>query len=74
MNRKCGAQIRYIGESNNYGYIGALAFTSATWTLNPGMIIDKLVPNNFKFPLTIYDSQLGLNREIAYHFFWLFNV
>lgn len=29
----CGAQIRYIVESNNYGYIGALAFTSATWAL-----------------------------------------
>jgi len=29
----CGAQIRYIVESSNYGYIGALAFTSATWTL-----------------------------------------
>ena len=29
----CGAQIRYIVESSNYGYIGALAFTSATWAL-----------------------------------------
>ena len=29
----CGAQIRYIVESANYGYIGALAFTSATWSL-----------------------------------------
>ena len=29
----CGAQIRYLVESSNYGYIGALAFTSATWAL-----------------------------------------
>lgn len=29
----CGAQVRYIVESANYGYVGALAFTSATWAL-----------------------------------------
>ena len=29
----CGAQVRYIVESASYGYIGALAFTSATWAL-----------------------------------------
>jgi hypothetical protein len=29
----CGAQIRYIVKSSNYGYVGALAFTSATWAL-----------------------------------------
>ena len=29
----CGAQIRYIVRSAGYGYIGALAFTSATWSL-----------------------------------------
>ena len=29
----CGAQIRYIVESASHGYIGALAFTSATWAL-----------------------------------------
>lgn len=29
----CGAQIRYIVESANCGYVGALAFTSATWAL-----------------------------------------
>jgi hypothetical protein len=29
----CGAQIRYVIQSSNYGYIGALAFSSATWAL-----------------------------------------
>jgi hypothetical protein len=29
----CGAQIRYIVESSKYGYLGALAFTSASWAL-----------------------------------------
>jgi hypothetical protein len=29
----CGAQLRYIVESSNHGYIGALAFSSATWAL-----------------------------------------
>lgn len=29
----CGAQIRYIVKSNKYGYIGALAFSSATYKL-----------------------------------------
>jgi len=29
----CGAQIRYIVESSAYGYIGALAFSSASWAL-----------------------------------------
>lgn len=30
----CGAQIRYIVKSSMYGYIGALAFSSASWALN----------------------------------------
>ena len=29
----CGAQIRYMVESSTYGYIGALAFSSASWAL-----------------------------------------
>ncbi len=29
----CGAQIRYFIESSIYGYIGALAFSSASWAL-----------------------------------------
>jgi len=29
----CGAQIRYVIKSSNYGYIGALAFSSASWAL-----------------------------------------
>jgi hypothetical protein len=29
----CGAQIRYLVESSTYGYIGALAFSSASWAL-----------------------------------------
>lgn len=29
----CGAQIRYVVKSANYGYLGALAFSSATWAL-----------------------------------------
>ena len=29
----CGAQIRYIVRSEKYGYVGALAFSSATWAL-----------------------------------------
>ena len=31
--RLCGAQIRYIVKSEKYGYIGALAFSSATYKL-----------------------------------------
>mgnify|MGYP006294114725 FL=1 len=29
----CGAQIRYIVKSTEHGYLGALAFSSATWAL-----------------------------------------
>ena len=29
----CGAQIRYIVKSSRYGYLGALAFSSASWAL-----------------------------------------
>ena len=29
----CGAQIRYVVKSGVYGYLGALAFSSATWAL-----------------------------------------
>jgi len=29
----CGAQIRYMVKSSIYGYLGALAFSSATWAL-----------------------------------------
>jgi hypothetical protein len=29
-----GAQIRYVIKSSNYGYLGALAFSSATWALS----------------------------------------
>ena len=29
----CGAQIRYIVRSDRYGYLGVLAFSSATWAL-----------------------------------------
>lgn len=29
----CGAQIRYVIKSSKYGYLGALAFSSATWAL-----------------------------------------
>lgn len=29
----CGAQMRYVVNSSIYGYIGALAFSSATWAL-----------------------------------------
>lgn len=29
----CGAQLRYIVKSEKYGYIGGLAFSSATWKL-----------------------------------------
>lgn len=29
----CGAQIRYVIKSSNYGYLGALAFSSASWAL-----------------------------------------
>lgn len=29
----CGAQIRYLVKSSIYGYLGALAFTSAAWAL-----------------------------------------
>lgn len=29
----CGAQIRYMVKSSNYGYLGALAFGSAAWAL-----------------------------------------
>lgn len=31
--RLCGAQVRYIVESETYGVIGALAFSSGTWAL-----------------------------------------
>lgn len=30
----CGAQIRYIVKSSIYGYLGALAFSSASWALS----------------------------------------
>jgi len=29
----CGAQIRYLVKSSKYGYLGALAFSSASWAL-----------------------------------------
>lgn len=29
----CGAQIRYLVQSSQYGWLGALAFSSATWRL-----------------------------------------
>ena len=29
----CGAQIRYVVKSSNHGYLGALAFSSASWAL-----------------------------------------
>jgi hypothetical protein len=29
----CGAQIRYVIKSSKYGYLGALAFNSASWAL-----------------------------------------
>jgi len=29
----CGAQIRYVVRSSNHGYLGALAFSSASWAL-----------------------------------------
>jgi Domain of unknown function (DUF4338)/Transposase DNA-binding/Transposase Tn5 dimerisation domain len=29
----CGAQIRYLVKSSEYGYLGALAFSSASWAL-----------------------------------------
>jgi len=29
----CGAQIRYLIESSEYGYLGCLSFSSATWRL-----------------------------------------
>jgi hypothetical protein len=29
----CGAQIRYVVKSSRYGYLGALAFSSASWAL-----------------------------------------
>jgi hypothetical protein len=29
----CGAQIRYLVKSSTYGYLGALAFSSASWAL-----------------------------------------
>ncbi len=29
----CGAQIRYIVKSSEYGYLGAMAFSSASWAL-----------------------------------------
>lgn len=29
----CGAQIRYVIKSSRFGYLGALAFSSATWAL-----------------------------------------
>ena len=29
----CGAQIRYLVKSSRHGYLGALAFTSASWAL-----------------------------------------
>lgn len=29
----CGAQIRYLVESSRYGWVGALAFSAATWRL-----------------------------------------
>jgi hypothetical protein len=29
----CGAQIRYVVKSSRHGYLGALAFTSASWAL-----------------------------------------
>ncbi len=29
----CGAQLRYLIHSSRYGYLGALAFSSATWAL-----------------------------------------
>lgn len=29
----CGAQIRYVIKSSRYGYVGALAFSSASWAL-----------------------------------------
>ncbi len=30
----CGAQIRYVVKSSTHGYLGALAFSSASWALN----------------------------------------
>jgi hypothetical protein len=29
----CGAQIRYVVKSSTYGYLGALAFSSASWAM-----------------------------------------
>jgi len=29
----CGAQVRYVVKSSRYGYLGALAFSSASWAL-----------------------------------------
>ena len=29
----CGAQIRYVVKSSKHGYLGALAFSSASWAL-----------------------------------------
>jgi hypothetical protein len=31
----CGAQLRYLVRSEVHGWLGALAFSSATWRLNP---------------------------------------
>jgi len=31
----CGAQIRYLVKSNQYGWLGCLSFSSSTWRLKP---------------------------------------